>query len=65
MAPNFPIVSVVPDPLTTAPNMTKTQQIIAAFQKLTILVPTALPNTLAESLAPRDQPKIVHQIKRV
>ena len=57
MAPNFPIVSVVPDPLTTAPSMTKILQMIAAVLKLTILVPTAVPKTLAASLAPRDQPK--------
>ena len=37
--------------------MTKTLQIIAAVLKLTILVPTAVPKTLAASLAPRDQPK--------
>ena len=57
ISPSFPIVSVVPAPLTTDPRITKILQIIAAVLKLIILVPTAVPNTLAASLAPRDQPK--------
>ena len=37
--------------------MTKTLQIIAAVLKRIIRVPTAVPKTLAASLAPNDQPK--------
>src|SRR6056300_24445 len=57
ISPSLPIVSVVPAPLITAPRITKILQIIAAVLKLIILVPTAVPKTLAASLAPRDQPK--------
>ena len=55
--PSFPNVSVVPDPLIIAPKITKTLQIIAAVLNCTIRVPTAVPNTLAASFAPKDHPR--------
>tara|TARA_B100002049_G_C15895838_1_gene297794 strand:+ start:314 stop:607 length:294 start_codon:yes stop_codon:yes gene_type:complete len=57
IAPNLPNVSVVPDPLITAPNMINKLQTIAAVLNRTIRVPTAVPKTLAASLDPKDQPR--------
>ena len=57
MAPSFPRVSVVPAPENTAPNKTQIEQIMAAVRHDTIFVPTAVPKTLAASLAPRAQPR--------
>ena len=37
--------------------LSKIEQIIAAFRQLTIFVPTAVPKTLAASLAPSAQPR--------
>ena len=37
--------------------MTKTEQMMAAVRHLTILVPTAVPKTLAASLEPSAQPR--------
>jgi hypothetical protein len=56
-APSLPRVCAAPAPLRTAPRMTKTLQMMAAVVKRTICVPTAVPNTLAASLAPSDQPR--------
>jgi hypothetical protein len=50
-------VCEVPPPEITAPRITKIEQIIAAFRQVTIFVPTAVPKTLAASLAPRAHPK--------
>jgi len=41
----------------TAPRITKTDAIIAALLKDTILEPTAEPNTFDASLAPSDHPR--------
>lgn len=57
MEPNLPIVSEAPEPLMIAPNITKMLQRTAAFLKVIIREPTAVPNTLAASLAPNDQPR--------
>jgi hypothetical protein len=56
-APSFPSVCVAPEPLITAPRTTKTAVTIAAVRNLIIRVPTAVPNILAVSLAPNDQPR--------
>lgn len=56
-APNLPSVWAAPAPLITAPKITNIEQIIAAVVKLTIRVPTAVPNTLAASFAPSAQPR--------
>ena len=56
-APNLPRVWAAPAPLITAPIITNTLATIAANLKRTILEPTAVPKTLAASLAPSDQPK--------
>ena len=55
--PSLPKVCAAPAPLTTAQRITKIPQMKAALVKLTILLPTAVPNTLAASLAPSDQPR--------
>ena len=55
--PSLPSVCAAPPPEMTAPRMTKTLQINAAVVKRTMRVPTAVPNTLAASLAPSDQPR--------
>ena len=55
--PSLPKVCAAPAPLTTAPRITKIPQMKAALVKLTIRLPTAVPNTLAASLAPSDQPR--------
>ena len=57
MAPSLPSVSVVPAPEITAPRITNTAQIMAAVVNRIIRVPTAVPKTLAASLAPKAQPK--------
>ena len=57
IAPNLPNVWDVPAPEITAPSITKIEQIIAALRQLTIRVPTAVPKTLAASLAPSAHPK--------
>ena len=57
IAPSFPRVSVVPAPENKAPNKTQIEQIMAAVLHDTIFVPTAVPKTLAASLAPRAQPR--------
>jgi hypothetical protein len=57
IAPNFPSVWVVPAPEITAPRTTNNEQMIAADRQLSILVPTAVPNTFAASFAPSAQPK--------
>ncbi len=56
-APSSPRVFAAPAPLMTAPRMTKIPQKIAAFLKLIIRVPTAVPKTFAASLAPSDHPR--------
>jgi hypothetical protein len=56
-APRRPSVWAAPPPLITAPRMTKTLQMTAAVEKRIIWVPTAVPKTLAASLAPSDQPR--------
>jgi hypothetical protein len=56
-APSCPSVSVVPAPEMTAPRTTKMPQKMAAVLNRTILVATAVPNTLAASLAPSDHPR--------
>ena len=55
--PNLPKVCVAPAPLITAPNITKTEPIIAAVLKRIMRVATAVPKTLAASLAPNYHPK--------
>ena len=55
--PSLPSVSAAPAPLITAPSITNTPHTTAAVPKLTMRVPTAVPNTLAASLAPSDQPR--------
>ena len=57
IAPNLPKVSVVPAPLMIAPKITKILQTIAAVLNRIIRVPTAVPKTLAASLAPKDHPR--------
>ena len=57
MAASLPRVSVGPAPLITAPRITPRLQRAAADANRSIRVPTAVPNTLAASLAPRAQPK--------
>src|SRR5690554_7414058 len=56
-APSSPRILVAPLPSRTAPRTIKIEAIRAAVLKRTILVPTAVPKTLAASFAPRDQPK--------
>jgi len=55
--PSLPRVWEAPAPLMTAPRITKMLAIRAAVEKRTIRLPTAVPKTLAASLAPSDQPK--------
>lgn len=55
--PNAPRPSVAPAPPKTAPSTTNRLQIDAAVANRTIRLPTAVPNTLAASLAPSDQPR--------
>ena len=57
IAPSLPRVDVVPAPEINAPKTTKIEQIKAADRQVSILVPTAVPKTLAASFAPKDQPK--------
>ena len=57
IAPSLPSVWVVPPPEISAPRMMKMEQMIAAVRHLTILVPTAVPNTFAASFAPKAQPR--------
>ena len=57
IAPSLPKVCAAPVPLIKAPITTNIPQIIAAVVKRTMRVPTAVPNTLAASLAPSDQPR--------
>jgi len=57
IAPSLPRVWVVPPPETNAPRMMKMEQMMAAVRNLTILVPTAVPNTFAASFAPSAQPR--------
>ena len=57
IAPSLPSVWAAPLPLRTAPRITNTLQIAAAVAKRTMRVPTAVPNTLAASLAPSAQPR--------
>ena len=57
IAPSRPSVSAAPAPLITAPTMTNTLQTNAAVVKRIMRVPTAVPNTLAASLAPSDHPR--------
>ena len=56
-APRRPRVCAAPAPPNVAPTITKTEQIAAAVANRTMRLPTAVPNTLAASLAPRDQPR--------
>jgi hypothetical protein len=56
-APSLPNVSAAPVPLKKAPRTTNTPQISAAVVNRTIRLPTAVPNTLAASFAPSDQPR--------
>jgi hypothetical protein len=44
-------------PFTIPPRITKTAHRLAAVEKRTIREATAVPKTLAASLAPRDQPR--------
>ena len=55
--PSLPSVWAAPAPLMTAPRMTNIVQTVAAVAKLTMRVPTAVPNTFAASLAPSDHPR--------
>ncbi len=55
--PSCPRVWAAPAPLMTAPRITKALQTNAAVANLTMRVPTAVPKTLAASLAPSDQPR--------
>jgi hypothetical protein len=57
MDPSFPRVWDAPLPPITAPKKIKIEAIKAAVRNRTIFVPTAVPQTLAASFAPRDHPK--------
>ena len=56
-APSLPRVLAAPAPPQTAPIITKIEQMMAAVENVTILVPTAVPNTLAATIAPNAHPK--------
>jgi len=63
--PSLLNVSVVPDPLIIAPNITNKLQTIAAVLNRTIRVPTAVPKTFAASFAPRDQPRNNPPVRKI
>ena len=57
IADSLPIVSIPALPSRIAPRMTKRDARIAAVMNLTIFEETAVPNILAASFAPSDQPR--------